>query len=43
MNTMIQHIADWLLKCGQKNAGIPSILGSFETQVPQQLQEQDKQ
>ena len=42
MKTMIQNIAEWLLKCGQKSAGAPSFLGSFEAPVPQQLQEQDK-
>lgn len=37
MNKVFEAIANWLYEYGKTNAGMPSIRGSYEAPVPEQL------
>lgn len=37
MSSVFEAIANWLYEYGRTNAGMPSIRGSYEAPVPEQL------
>lgn len=37
MNQIMEMLANWLYEYGKTNAGMPSLRGSYEAPVPQQL------
>lgn len=43
MNVILNLFANWLYKYGKTNAGIPSLRGSYEAPVPQQLRDNDQE
>ena len=42
MSKVFEAIANWLYEYGKTNAGIPSIRGSYEAPVPEQLRSDNK-